>query len=94
MNKKGVGMKKVVSVQEVDGEGLVGLLGERITVFSLNYIYTGDLVGVNDNCIKLDNAAIVYETGPFNDSQWKDAQPLPNSVYVATRCIESFTVLK
>ena len=49
-------MKKVVTVQEVEGEGLAGFLGQRITVWCLNYIYTGDLVGVNDECIRLDNA--------------------------------------
>ena len=39
-------MKKIVNVQEVEGEGLVGLLGETITLFCLNYFYTGKLVGV------------------------------------------------
>ena len=87
-------MKKLVSVQEVEGEGLLALLGERVTLFCLNYIYTGKLVGVNDDCIKLEDAAIVYETGAFTDKNWKDAQSLPKPVYVVRACIESFTVLK
>lgn len=87
-------MKKIVNVVEVDGEGLVGLMGQRVTLFCLNYIYTGLLSGVNDTCVKLDDAAIVYETGAFSDSKWKDAQSLPHSCYVMTRCIESFMVLK
>lgn len=87
-------MKKLVQVQEVEGEGLVGLMGERITVFCVNYFYTGKLVGVNEQCIKLEEAAVVYETGPFNEKEWKDAQKLPKPVYVMIHAIESFSVLK
>ena len=85
-------MKKIV--QEVSGEGLEKLLGERITIFCLNYIYTGVLAEVNESCVLLTNAAIVYETGPFIDKKWKDAQSLPNSWYVQIACIESFGKLK
>ena len=42
-------MKKIV--QEVEGEGLVKLLGERVTLFCANYIYTGKLEGVNESCV-------------------------------------------
>lgn len=87
-------MKKLVNVTEGEGEGLVGLLGERVTFFGGVYIYTGRLVGVNDTCARLDDAAIVYETGPFTESNWKDAQPLPHPVYVMLRNVESFMVLK
>jgi len=87
-------MKKIVNVVEVEGEGLVSLLGQRVTLFCMNYIYTGDLAGVNTTCVLLENAAIVYETGAFNTKEWKDAQALPNSVYVQTAAIEAFTVLK
>ena len=87
-------MKKMVSVTEVEGEGMVGLIGERVTLFCLNYIYTGLLVGVNESCVKLDSPSIVYETGAFSDSKWKDAQALPNSIYVQLRCIEAFGVVK
>ena len=85
-------MKKIV--QEVSGEGLEKLLGERVTLFCLNYIYTGVLSGVNENCVLLTEAAIVYETGPFNEKKWKDAQDLPNEWYVQIGAIESFGKLK
>lgn len=87
-------MKKLVTVSEVENEGFMALLGKRITIFSLNYIYTGDLVGVNDTCVLLENPAIVYETGPFNTKDWKDAQNLPNNLYVQMGCIESFGEVK
>lgn len=84
-------MKKLI---EESGEGLVKLMGERITLFCLNYIYTGKLVGVNETCVLLEDAAIVYETGAFTDAQWKDAQALPQPVYVMLSAVESFTVIR
>ncbi len=86
-------MRKVVQVTEVDGEGLDGLLGQKVTCFCMNYIYTGTLEGVNGTCIKLIDAAIVYETGAFSERKWKDAQSLPNPIYIQMATIESFTVL-
>lgn len=87
-------MKKLVNITEVQGEGLVKLMGERVTLFCMNYIYTGKLVGVNDTCVLLENAAIVYDTGAFTDKNWKDAQRLPGEWYVQTATIESFGILK
>lgn len=85
-------MKKIV--EQVEGEGLVKFLGERITIFAANYIYAGTLTGVNDDCVLLSDAAIVYETGPFTDKAWKDAQKLPGQWYVALTAIESYGALK
>ena len=90
-------MKKLapkVQVVEIDGEGFTALMGQIVTIFCLNYIYTGELIGVNDTCILLDNPSIVYETGNFSDSKWKDAQKLPNQLYVQMSCIESFGIVK
>lgn len=84
-------MKKVV---EVEGEGLVSLLGERVTLFCVNYIYTGKLAGVNETFVLLENAALVFETGDFKEKSWKDAQKLSDTWYVQTAAIESFGVLK
>ena len=84
-------MKKLV---EETGEGLEKLLGERITLFCMNYIYTGKLSGVNDRYILLENAAVVYETGAFTDKKWKDAQELPYDFYIMTGAIEGFGVVK
>ena len=83
-------MKKLFEVQEVEGEGLMSLLGEQVLLFCLNYIYTGKLLGVNDTCVMLENARVVYETGAFSDKTFKDAQTLPFQLYVQTSAIESF----
>lgn len=83
-----------VLVNEVENEGLLALMGKRVTLFCNVYIYTGKLVGVNDSCVKLEDAGIVYETGSFSDKNWKDYQSLPNDWYVTMQSIESFGELK
>lgn len=85
-------MRKLI--EEIAGEGLESMLGEVVTLFCVNYIYTGQLVGVNTSCILLKNPAIVYETGSFSDPSWKDVQKLPNQLYVMQSAIESFGKVK
>lgn len=85
-------MKMIVT--EVENEGLEALMGKRVTLFCGIYIYTGKLVGVNTQCVKLEDAGIVYETGAFTAEEWKDCQSLPNDWYVAIQSIESFGELK
>jgi hypothetical protein len=85
-------MKRLI--EDVPGGGMESLMGERITIFCAVYIYTGKLIGVNDEYVLLSDAAIVYETGDFHDEKWKDAQTLPNDWYVQKSMIESFGVMK
>ena len=84
-------MKKIIEDKD---DGLTALLGERVTFLCMNYFYTGKLVGVNDTCVKLEDAAIIYETGAWSDTNWKDAQKLPGDCYVQVAAIESFGVWK
>lgn len=86
-------MKKLVKMEEVEVEGLDLLIGEQVTLFCVNYIYAGKLVGVHEKYVKLEGASIVYETGAFTDAKFKDAQPLPRDLYVMQASIESFTIL-
>ncbi len=82
------------SIEEDDNEGLAALLGKTITVFCMNYIYAGKLIGVNKTCIKLENAHLVYETGLFSEKKFKDAERLNDNFYVQLNSIESFGELK
>lgn len=84
-------MKKLVQVEEVEGEGLEGLLGERVTVWCLNYIYAGKLEGVNEKFIKLADASVVYETGVLTTKGYTDSQKTAHPVYIMLATIESFT---
>lgn len=83
-------MNKLVNVQEVEGEGLVALLGEKVILFCMNYFYAGTLVGVNSDCVLLEDGGIVYETGSFADKAWKDLQKIPGPLYVRIASIEAF----
>lgn len=87
-------MKQLVKVEEVESEGLMSLLDKRITLMCMNYFYTGKLVGVNEKYVKLSEASVVFDTGPFDTKTWQDAQKLPNDWYVQMSAIESFGVLK
>ena len=82
-------MKKLVSVTEVDGEGLESLMGEQVILFCSNYFYAGKLVGINSTCVLLEDGGIVYETGAFSDKSWKDFQKIGH-VYVQTSHIEAY----
>ncbi len=85
-------MKKLV--EEVSGEGLESLMGEVVTLWCARYIYSGKLIGVNDTCVLLTDAVIVYETGEMCSDEWKDAQKLPHDWYVNVSAIESFGLMK
>ena len=82
-------MKKLVT--EVENEGFEKLLGETVTLFCLNYFYNGKLIGVNETCVLLESPKIIYETGKWSDSNWKDAQDMKlDELYVQKAAIESF----
>jgi hypothetical protein len=85
---------KIVEVSENE-EGLKSLLGQKVLLFCLNYIYAGTLAGVNDYCVLLTDPHIVYDTGAFSQSVYKDAQALHvKQWYVNRSAIESFGVGK
>jgi len=83
-------MKVSREVVEVSGEGLESFLGKKIIVYCMNYIYTGELEGVNSTCIKLRNPFIVYETGAHSANSYKDSQSISSPHYIQTSAIESF----
>ena len=87
-------MKKLVNVVETNETAFESLMGENVTIFSLNYIYHGELVGVNEINVLLKNPKIVYETGNFADKGFKNAQSLCcDEFFVQIGTIESFGVL-
>lgn len=90
----GAEVVEVKNAWPVTPQGLTALLGQEVTLFCLNYIYSGRLAGVSDTCVLLEDAAIVYETGSFTDEKWKNAEKLPNRWYVQLSSIESFGKLK
>jgi len=86
-------MKKLV-VQDVQ-ESLMSLLGERVLIMTSGYFYTGKLVGVNGVDIKLEDPAIVYETGAWSNGSYSDEQKLGTKFhYVRVNAIESYGISK
>ncbi|MDE1766537.1 MAG: hypothetical protein KGI27_09765 [Thaumarchaeota archaeon] len=84
-------MKKLVTVTEVEGEGLQSLLGEKVILLCNNYFYAGTLTGVNETCVQLTDPEIVYETGEWTAKKWANAQAFPaKELYVQTAMIEAF----
>ena len=85
-------MMKIVEVVEVEGEGLLSLLGKKVLLLCGNYFYSGTLAGVNTHDVLLSDAAIVYETGPWTSAKtFKDEQKLAGrNIYVRTAWIESY----
>lgn len=87
-------MKKLVNVVETNQTTFESLMGEQVTLFCLNYIYHGQLIGVNDENVLLKKPKIVYETGRFSDKGFKDAQSLNcDEFFIQKSVIESFGVL-
>ena len=66
---------------------LESLIGKPVVVWCLNYIYAGTLVGVDDDCLRLTDAKVVYETGPLSGAL-QDAQSLQGDAFVMRRCVE------
>ena len=85
-------MKKLVSVTEVEGEGLEALLEEKVFLMCANYFYLGKLVGVNSTFVKLENAEIVYDTDTAGKITNQGALPAKDW-YVQTQMIESYGAL-
>ena len=85
-------MKKIIV--EDKNEGLLKLLGEKVTVYCDTFIYSGTLTGVNDEDILLTNAVIVYDTGAHDTQEFDTVGKLPNDWYVRKSKIESFGIFK
>ena len=86
-------MRKLI--EEVEGEGLIKLMGEKVTLMCNSYFYTGKLVGVNTDDVVLQNPSIVYSTGAWDTKTYSDVQALPTKeLYVRINHIESYGILK
>lgn len=82
-------------LMEVSGDGLESLIGKKVILFCANYFYTGKLVGVNKSFVKLEDPAIVYDTGAFTNDKYADEQSLNTKEhFVRIPAIESFGLAK
>lgn len=81
----------MIKIVDEIGEGLEALLGQRVLLLCAGYFYEGILIGVSQDAVKLDDAAIVYSTGAWSDKSYSDIQKLHQKEwYVCRGLIESF----
>ena len=66
------------------------LKDKNVIVMASNYIYYGTLEEVCIDRITLNNPSIIYETGEWSASEWKDIQKLPtNRIHIERSAVES-----
>jgi hypothetical protein len=66
------------------------LIGRYVAVWCGVYIYSGKLVSVDSEWIVLENAGVVYTTGPLLGASFTDFQPLPGEYWlVRSDAVES-----
>lgn len=73
--------------------GLSELVGYRVLLMCANYFYEGVLVHIDETDAILDEAAIIYDTGPWNQikiSGWKNRQLLLGQHGVKLQAVESY----
>ena len=86
-------MKRLIT--ETEDDGFSPLMGEKVTLLCANYFYTGKLVGVNADFVELENPAIVYETGAWDNATYQDVQSLGcKTLRVRTAAIEAYGKIK
>ena len=84
-------MKKVIQITEVEGEGLEAFLNKRIFIVCRSYFYAGTLTGINDDCVLLEDARFVLESGSFEGNGIANSEKVKGGkIYVAKNAIESF----
>lgn len=84
-------MEEKATIVDDGMDAFTSLIGKEVVLFCAVYIYCGKLVGVNGENIVLSNAVLVFETGAFTSTQWKDAQKLPmKETFIQKGMIESF----
>ena len=86
--------KKIVVEETTDVFVEIMKANVDVTLLCMNYFYTGKISAVNGEVVVLEGAKIVYETGDFNSTTFKDAQSLnTNQWFVRKSTIESFGCL-
>lgn len=67
----------MLKIVETDtNQDLESRLNKQVVFMCFNYIYTGVLTAINDKFYRITNPHIIYETGKWTDSKWKDCQSM------------------
>lgn len=86
-------MKRLI--EETEDDGFSPLLGEVVTLLCTNYFYTGKLISANTDFVELKDPSIIYETGEWKATAWKDSQFLGcKTIRIRTSAIEAYGKMK
>jgi hypothetical protein len=79
-------------VEEVSGDGLEKLLGERVILLCAAYFYEGKLVGVNDDDVCLSDPHIVFGVGEWDKPGYETVEAIKHAEewFIKTASIESY----
>lgn len=58
-------------------EDLVGHAGKHVVLFCANYIYEGVLNREDHEAVYIDEPAIIYQTGRWDQADWTRSERLP-----------------
>lgn len=73
------------------GEGLEAFLNKRIFIVCRSYFYAGQLTGINSECVLLEDARFVLQSGSFEGSKFEESEKVKGGkIYVSKNSIESF----
>lgn len=53
------------------------LVGQYVYVACGNYAYAGKLGAMDGGFVRIDDATVVYETGPWSSARWMTEEKLP-----------------
>jgi len=82
--------KKAPKAVKSTGVGVARYIGQPIILKCMNYFYYGTVVEVDAFCAVIEDCYAVFETGAFDDPNFKDAQRVGDRFNVALQSIEAF----
>lgn len=78
-------------VNENKRQDLLNLIGEKVVLLGVNYLYYGVLTEVYEDNVSLQGAKIVFETGNITDAKFKDESEMYSSKWnIMLSAVESF----
>lgn len=77
----------------IKGEELNVQVGQKVVLFCECYIYSGTVKTIANGSVVLEDAGIVYETGPLEMKSFRDFQKFGNDWSVRIDKIESYGIL-
>jgi len=83
-------MKRLV--EEVSGDGLEKLLGERVILLCAAYFYEGKLIGVNETDVVISDPHIVFGAGEWDKPGYGNVEAIKHADewFIKTQSIESY----